>query len=404
MQSSRRRIRHGAPRRRALKVLASHPVQYHVPLFRELIAQGMDVDVGYYHYGAAGRVARDEEFGLEFEWDVDLLTGYPHRAFLQSTARYDYAEQARVLGTLLPWALGSRGTPLLLLGWFSEIVWVVWALRVVTRAPTLLLSETTPLSFRARPKPRWRVAVLAWLLQHTSACLFVGERNRRFLESMGVGGSRLFHAPYSIESERFASEAAGLLPRRGEVCRRFGLDEDLPVLLYCGKLIQKKRPLQLLQAYLDAGLRQRAQLVYVGEGALHAEIERRSRDAGAAHVRVLGFFNQTEMPLAYVMGEVLCLISDATETWGLVVNEARACGRPVIVSETVGCGPDLVGEDDGWTVPLDDSAALSEALAQVVGRRQEWTAMGTRGCRRAKTHTYAGMAAGVLSALEAITR
>jgi glycosyltransferase involved in cell wall biosynthesis len=208
--------------------------------------------------------------------------------------------------------------------------------------------------------------------------------------------------PYSVEAGRFASEAGALLPRRAEVCRRFGLDPQLPVFLYCGKLIHKKRPLQLLQAYLEAGLQDRAQLVYVGEGALHAEIDRRSRDARAPHVRVLGFLNQTEMPLAYVMGEVLCLISDATETWGLVVNEARACGRPVVVSDTVGCAPDLVRDDDGWTVPLDDSSVLSRTLASVLERRTEWTAMGAKGRGRAGTHTYREMATGVLSALNSI--
>jgi glycosyltransferase involved in cell wall biosynthesis len=169
-------------------------------------------------------------------------------------------------------------------------------------------------------------------------------------------------------------------------------------LLFCGKLIPKKRPLQLLEAYLAAGFSDRAQLLYVGEGELRGQIEKRAREAGARHVHLLGFFNQTQMPLAYVLGEVLCLISDPGETWGLVVNEAMACGRPVIVSDTVGCGPDLVSPENGWVVPLDDDAALRATLIKALEARERWPAMGDRGRERVAGHNFAAMAAGVQAA------
>ena len=87
------------------------------------------------------------------------------------------------------------------------------------------------------------------------------------------------------------------------------MDPELPTYLFCGKLINKKRPLQLLDAYLSAGLAERAQLLYVGEGELRQELEERIRAQGLKHVHLLGFLNQNDMPLAYVLGELLCLIS-----------------------------------------------------------------------------------------------
>ena len=75
-----------------LKILASHPVPYHVPVFRSLVTQGVSIDVGYYHHGSAGRKFRDPGFGIEFEWDVDLLSGYPHRFFYDGTACYSTRE------------------------------------------------------------------------------------------------------------------------------------------------------------------------------------------------------------------------------------------------------------------------------------------------------------------------
>jgi glycosyltransferase involved in cell wall biosynthesis len=387
-----------------LKIFATHPVQYLVPFYRELIEAGLEIEVGYYHQGTAGRVGRDAEFGIDIEWDIDLLTGYRYHIFLSQMATYTVSEQIKLAPKFLRWASRGRQTPLLLIGWSLEIVWLVWLLRNSCRAPVMLLSETTPLSFAASPKPRWRRALLSWLLRNTSACLFIGTRNRDFYSTMQVPDERLFFVPYSIDNARFSREALKCMPRRQELCQQYGLDPGLPAFLSCGKLIPKKRPLQLFEAYMAAGLKDRAQLLYVGEGMLRPEIECRIQNAGARHVHLIGFFNQTQMPLAYVLGEILCLISDPTETWGLVVNEALACGRPVIVSETVGCAPDLVGEENGWVVPLDDLDMLVKTLLNAYERREEWPRIGQRGREKVAEHKFSAMAAGVRSALACISK
>ena len=385
-----------------LKILASHPVQYQAPWFRAMVAEGLDIEVGYYYPGAAGQVAYDVEFGIEFAWDLDLLDGYPHRCFVGGRAGFGLAEQARAAPKVLAWALRDQETPLLLIGWFTRVVWLVWLLRILTRSPTFVFGDNTPASFAEMPKAAWRHSLLRWLLHRTSAILFVGRHNRLFWTQLGVPNARLFYTPHSIDQVRFANEATCLLPQRRVLCREYGLDPDLPTFLFCGKLIPIKRPLQLLDAFLDAGLRDRAQLLYVGDGHLRAELERRIQGLGIDHqVHLLGFLNQSQMPLAYVLGEILCLVSER-ETWGLVVNEALACGRPVIVTETVGCAPDLVGPENGWVVPVLDHLALTQALLEAYESRFKWPAMGCTGQRRAAGNTYSAMAGGVRLALGAV--
>ena len=110
-----------------LKIFADHPVQYQVPLWRELIATGLNLEVGYYHQGAAGRSSFDPEFGLEFQWDQELLHGYPYRIFCPGAATYGPAEQAGVACRVLPWVMADRKVPLLLVGWGVELMWLLWA-------------------------------------------------------------------------------------------------------------------------------------------------------------------------------------------------------------------------------------------------------------------------------------
>jgi len=383
-----------------LKILESHPVQYHVPFFRALIAEGVDIAVGYYHQGTAGRVAHDDGFGIDIAWDIDLLSGYPHRIFVAGTANYHWLEQIKVAPQLLSWALRDRQTPLLLMGWFTELVWLIWLLRILSHAPIIVISETTPLSFAATPKPRWRIVLLRWLLQHTTANLFIGSRNRTFLREMGVPEERLFLVPYSIDNTRFRTEVKRCLPERHKLCKQYGLNPEMPTFLFSGKFINKKRPLQLLEAYISAGLADQAQLLYVGEGELRPQLEKRIQELGLRHVHLLGFFNQTQMPLAYVLGEILCLISEPTETWGLVVNEALACGRPVIVTDTIGCSPDLVESANGWVTPLDDHDQLTKTLLLAIERRAEWNKMGEIGRKKVAQNIFESMADSISVALQ----
>lgn len=383
-----------------LRILASHPVQYQAPLFRALVNEGIEIEVGFYHKGAAFQGMYDAEFGRNLSWDVDLLAGYPYRIFGTEQTDYGYSEQLRAAPGLLSWVLSDRRTPLLLFGWVTELFWLAWLLRTLGRAPVMMLAETTAASFAANPKPAWRVGLLRWLLQRTSACLFIGRHNRAFLLDMGVSRERLFQTPYSIDNAHFAGEAKRLLPRRQVLCRHYGLDPVLPTFLFAGKWIPKKRPVQLLQAYLVAGLQTRAQLVYVGDGKLRGELERLVSVNGLKHVHLLGFLNQSQMPLAYVLGEVLCLLSGPTETWGLVVNEALACSRPVIASDAVGCVPDLVGPENGWVVPLDDSERLVQTLLDAYNQRAAWAEMGHAGRERVRGHTFEAMAGGIRVALQ----
>lgn len=382
-----------------LKVLSSHPVQYHVPFFRELVAAGIDIDVGYYHQGTAGRRGLDAGFGIDIEWDIDLLSGYDHRIFLGGKVSYSLLEQLHIAPRLLAWSLRDRESPLLLVGWFVHLIWLIWLIRVLIGAKVLVLAENNQLSAAMSPASNSRKRLLGWLLRHSAACLYIGQRNREFYLAHGVTAERLFHVPYSVDNERFARATRDHLPQRDDLCRTYGLSTELPVFLFCGKLIPIKRPMHLLEAYLAADLKDRAQLLFVGEGALRLEVEARARQASAGNVHFLGFLNQSHMPLAYVLGELLCLISE-TETWGLVVNEAMACGRPVIVTNTVGCGPDLVGPENGWVIGLNNHAALVDTLRNAYEAYASWPQMGEQGRQRIQANSFTAMANGTRAALE----
>jgi glycosyltransferase involved in cell wall biosynthesis len=151
--------------------------------------------------------------------------------------------------------------------------------------------------------------------------------------------------------------------------------------LFAGKFEEKKRPLQLMRAVRDfAG--PDLVLVLAGGGELKEEVESLAA-LDSARFRVLPFQNQSRMPVIYRLGDIFVLPSAWGETWGLAVNEAMACGRPVLVSNRVGCAADVVTVGCGRVFPWADLRLMMQTANEMVSDPRMLSAMGREAARRA---------------------
>ncbi len=115
----------------------------------------------------------------------------------------------------------------------------------------------------------------------------------------------------------------------------------------------------------------------VGDGPLRERCQRLVEELRLP-IRFTGFLNQSEIATAYIAADVL-VVPSAAETWGLVVNEAMSCGRPCLVSDQVGCGPDLVSSSAcGFVFPVGDVEALASRMADCATRPEHVATMGDR--------------------------
>jgi glycosyltransferase involved in cell wall biosynthesis len=134
----------------------------------------------------------------------------------------------------------------------------------------------------------------------------------------------------------------------------------------------------------------RLKLIIVGNGKLEQELKEKAAKDG--RVIFLDFQNQQKMPLVYRLGDIFVLPSRGPgETWGLAVNEAMACGRPVIVSSRCGCALDLVEENvTGWTFEPGERGdqVVKERLQQILAERSMLDAMGGQAWRKLRLYSY----------------
>ena len=170
-------------------------------------------------------------------------------------------------------------------------------------------------------------------------------------------------------------------------CRReLDLDPARPVILFASKLQTRKHCDHLIAAYARlspaAGVEPNPYLVIVGDGEERAALERQAAATGFASIRFCGFRNQSELPRFFDLAAVFVLPS-RHEPWGLIVNEVMNAARPAIVSDDVGCAPDLIQDGvNGCIYPVGDVAALAEALRRVLDRPGAAAEMGARALER----------------------
>ena len=339
-----------------LAIVVSHPIQYYAPLFRYLAAR-MDIVVLYAHNPTPEETGR-QGFGQKITWDVDLLSGYPH-IFLRNVARRPSLESFRGCHTPdIGNEIGRQGaTHVVIFGWFLQTHWQAYWHCQRTGLPCAVRGDSQPNPHEGGWKKVLKARLYPLFIRRYTRLFYVGVRNRQYLTSYGASPQQLLFAPHAVDQDFWKKESA-----------HQPTPPDGPIrLLWVGKFIAKKRPLEAIRAVRQCP---DVTLDIVGTGPLQSEME--AAAAGSNQIRFLGFRNQTALRSLMAQADALLLTSDHGETWGLVVNEAFAMGLPAVVSDACGCAPDMIEEDaTGYTYPSGDETALRMRLGQLAARLRQ---------------------------------
>lgn len=351
-----------------LIIAETHPVQYHAPVWRECVRQGLPVHVIYgSDFSVAG--AQDAGFGVSVKWDCDLLSGY-ESTFLSTVAGGGAKNYSEAYTTGLKEAiLGKKASALLILGYASRFDRSARAIGSSLNLPLILRAETSDLGIRSWVKSAIRTLYLKALYTKFSAFNPIGTMSRQHYERIGVPETKLFESPYCVDESNFDLTDAAHARFRVQSRQVFGANIGDTVLLFSGKLIAVKAPEMLLRAVnaLPPLAKNKIVVVFLGDGVLREALKQEAQALGV-RAHFLGFQNQSKLSSFYHGADILSLPSRTNETWGLVVNEALMHGLPVLVSNTVGSAADLVNAKTGSVFERDNQLSLNAVLRDMLGR------------------------------------
>jgi glycosyltransferase involved in cell wall biosynthesis len=247
-----------------------------------------------------------------------------------------------------------------------------------------------------------------------------GTASDAYFINAGLSAYQIIRAPHAVDNARFSgAETPDMHSFYDESAQNWrkelSIAEDAKVFLFAGKLEPKKDPLLLVKAF--ARLHQQypnTHLIMVGNGIIEEELKTMTStpqpsagkfnsstsqpSAGKFNsLTFLPFQNQSIMPLVYRLGDVFVLPSKGPgETWGLAINEAMACGRPVIASDKCGASADMVKDNEnGFVFKAGDENDLYNCMEKMV--LADTSSMGAKALETVQRFSYASFTSALQS-------
>ncbi|MBD1386756.1 glycosyltransferase family 4 protein [Mucilaginibacter rigui] len=376
-----------------LAIVTTHPIQYYAPVFRLLHQRRIIQIKVFYTWGEGAIQKHDPGFGKNIEWDIPLLDEYPYE-WVKNTATDPGSHHNK--GIINPDLISRieeyKPDALLVFGWAYHAHAKVMRyykskLFVCFRGDSTLLDEKS--SYRAAI----RKLFLTRMYKNVDHAFYVGSNNKAYFKKYGLKSEQLSLAPHAIDNDRFAADRSVEAARLRNI---LGIDKDSVLVLFAGKLEEKKSPLLLLDAFKKAGINH-SHLLFVGNGALANKLK--SEADQAANIHFMDFQNQTSMPVVYQACDLFCLPSKGPgETWGLAVNEAMACGKAILVSDKVGCAVDLVS-NNGVIFKSEQTDELIAVLKSLCADKTILTKMGKRSAEIIRNFSFVAIAKAIESKL-----
>jgi glycosyltransferase involved in cell wall biosynthesis len=275
-----------------------------------------------------------------------------------------------------------------------------WARR--NRVPFSLWSESTTRD--SRNGLALVESLKTRFLRGCDAFVVPGKSAVEYLKKYGVTEETIFTAPNAVDSQFFARQAATV--RANAAAHRQALRLPARFFLFVGRLVSAKGTFDLIEAYqaLAPSVRNEVGLVFVGDGPERAALQQRAATIDGGTIQFTGHAQRERLPAYYALADAL-VFPTHSDPWGLVVNEAMACGLPVICSDVAGCAADLVESGwNGYVVPAGNIGQLSSTMGELV-RHNDLRLMMAQRCReRIQHYSPEAWAAGMASVVQPFPR
>lgn len=363
-----------------LAIITTHPIQYNAPLFALLSKRANITTKVFYTWGETVLQKKyDPGFNKNIEWDLPLSEGYDY-SFVKNVATDKGSHHFK--------GINNPGLVSGIEEWQADAVLVYgWAfqshLKVMRyfhrKIPVLFRGDSVSLVKLPFIKNLARNIFLKWVYSHIDFALYVGTHNKNYFKNLGIKESQLLFAPHAVDNERFKS----VLKLESGVVenwkRSLGIEFEAIVFLYAGKLDGNKNVALLAKAFSDIN-HPNIHLIIAGNGITEQDLELHF----ASHPRIhfLPFQNQSKMPALYGLTDVFVLPS-LKETWGLAINEAMACGKAILVSDTCGAAVDLIDEGiNGHSFKSNDPDDLKTKMILFLENKEKVDKMGRQSLQK----------------------
>ncbi|MBI4405383.1 MAG: glycosyltransferase family 4 protein [Deltaproteobacteria bacterium] len=353
-----------------LLVFDTHPIQYRSPVFRGLYKKLPSLKVYYFNDRFDGKKWWFHEVDKipPQTWNLPLREGFPNEVL--ESEKFGLLKFHRTIDCILK---KDKPSAILIYGYYLREHWILlWAARR-KHIPVLFVGETFSQGSSSSRKILKRF-LQPLFFSNVARFIAIGNKNIEFYTSLKIPTEKIQPARYCIDTTFFELTAAQASHSRQQTRLALNIPSNGVVILFIGRLFERKRPLDMVQLHETLADDSNVHTVIVGNGPLEEELKKVSHP----RFHVAGFKNQQQVRDLYYASDCLVVPSEF-ETWGLVVNEAFACGLPAIVTDTCGVAGDLVVHGEtGFVYPVGQIHELANHARKLVWDKHLGKEMGEK--------------------------
>ena len=341
----------------------THPIQYQIPLFRYLYNNPNFNFKVYYLSDFSFYSYDDKEFIKNFNWDIDMKSGYEYKVLLKNhkNSKLNFFNPLNL--SFFRYLIKDKIDIVWVHGWgqLSNIFLVIQA-KLLGKKVFIRGESSKHLDHdKSKFKLLLKKIFFSIFFKLIDKFLYIGKNNLDFYKDYIIDENKFIFCPYVVDNNFFNKNF--LFNNKKDDSIKF---------LFCGKFIQRKRPIDILKAISlikekKPYLLSQSTFNFVGSGQLEKELTEYINKKNLNNVVTLsGFQNQSDIVNTYISSDVLIIPSEK-EPWGLVVNEAMASQCAIISSSGTGCSKDLVIEDyNGYIYQTGDVYSLSKIILKLI--------------------------------------
>lgn len=368
-----------------LAIITTHPIQYNAPLFK-LLSERSKIQIKiFYTWGETALNKFDPGFGKNIEWDIPLLNGYEY-SFVKNISSNPGSHHFS--------GIDNPGLVKAIEAWEADAVLVYgWAfkshLKVMRyfhkKIPVFFRGDSTLLGQKSLFKKIFRTIFLKWVYSYADKALYVGTHNKNYFLQNGLNDAQLVFVPHAVDNDRFSGNDEAFSATAFEWREELNISEEEIVFLFAAKLNDNKNAELLIKSFITFE-KHNIHLIIAGNGELEKHLC--STCAGYENIHFFPFQNQSSMPVLYRVGDVF-VVPSKSETWGLSINEAMACSRAILVSDTCGAAIDLVQDGlNGYIFESGNATDLKNKMHKCIFDKKELKKLGAASFNLIKDWNY----------------
>lgn len=371
-----------------LAIVTTHPIQYYAPVFK-LLHQRQNISIKVFYTLGNAQPKHDPGFNKIISWDIPLLEEYPYQwgrniSTQPGSHHFKGIITPELAGTIEAW----KPDAILVFGWaYNSHLKIIRYFK--KKVPLYFRGDSTLLNDISGVQRLAKNIFLKWVYSHISHAFYAGVNNKAYFKKYGLKEEQLSFTPHAVDNERFSADRGA---EAAELRASLDIDKDDILVLYAGKFEPVKDLHSLVNAF-GTFENSSVHLLLAGNGADEEELKRLAANSKAGpRIHFTGFKNQTYMPVLYQAADVFCLPSKS-ETWGLAINEAMACGRAILASDKVGCVADLINNNvNGVVFKSGDANDLAGKLQALTANKAELIKMGRESQFIIKNYSFSHIA------------